>query len=147
MFIPDYFEPYELIPSRVYKNNIAMNVSLVKLWGMFDDRLLKTLHNIRKRYGKMVMNTWYWGGKSENRGWRPWNSLVGATFSQHKFGRAGDMVPTETTAEEIRQDILHDPDHPDFKYITCIEMEVDWLHIDCRNHDKNKHGILLVYSK
>ena len=142
MFIPDYFELYELLPPNIYNQYHAHPG---KLWGMFDDRLLKTLHNLRHRYGKMVMNTWYWGGVYKERGWRPWNTLTGAQFSQHKFGRAGDPIPVEISAEDIRQDILKDPFHPDFEHITCLEMNISWLHIDVRNHDKKKNGILLIY--
>jgi len=142
MFIPDYFELYELLPRIVYKDH---KDKVYKLWAMFDDRFLRTIHSLRKRYGKMIMNDWYWGGQWYERGWRPWHTLTGAMFSQHKWGRAGDLIPADYTAEEIRQDILHDPFHPDFKYITCVEMNVSWLHIDCRNRDKKKNGILLVY--
>jgi hypothetical protein len=142
MFIPDYFELYELLPPDIYSK---YHGHPQKLWGMFDDRLLKTLHNIRHRYGKMVMNTWHWGGQNKYRGWRPWNTQVGAELSQHKFGRAGDPVPVETSAEDIRLDILADPFHPDFKYITGIEMGVAWLHIDVRNWNKTKYGILKIY--
>jgi hypothetical protein len=114
---------------------------------MFDYRLVRTIHNLRLRYGKMVMNDWYWGGKWKERGWRPWGSLTGAMFSQHKFGRAADMIPVETTVDQIRKDILDTPYHPDFKYITCIEMNVTWLHIDIRNYNKRQDGVLLVYPK
>lgn len=142
MFIPDYFELYELVPETIYQKHY---MKPRQIWGMFDDRLLKTLHNLRHRYGPMVMNTWFWKGKSTMRGWRPWNTLTGAMFSQHKFGRAGDLIPVKADVECIRQDILKDPFHPDFEFITCIEMNISWLHVDVRNHDKKHQGILLVY--
>lgn len=142
MFIPKYFELYELVPPNTYWK---YHLEPVKLWGIFDDRLLRTIERLRVRYGKMVMNTWYWGGHHKERGWRHENTLTGALFSQHKNGRAGDLVPTEVSPDQIRRDILADPWHPDFKYITCLEMNIPWLHIDLRNHNKGGSGILLVY--
>lgn len=143
MFIPDCFELYELVPKDTYYQSRYVS----RLWGLFDDRLLKTIHNLRRRYGKMAMNTWYWGGEHQYRGWRNENCPIGAKLSQHKYGRAGDLVPVFITAKEIRKDILNDPWHDDFKHISCVEMEVPWLHIDCRNRDKRANGILQVYPK
>lgn len=142
IFVPSYFELYELVPKLIYYQYFAHQQ---KLWGIFDDRVLRTIHNLRLRYGRMVMNTWYWGGRHSERGWRHFNTDTGAALSQHKFGRAADVVPHEVSAEQIRQDILADPWHPDFEYITCIEMDTSWLHADVRNHDKKSHGVLQVY--
>lgn len=144
MFIPAHFEIYELVPPNIYSR---YHTEVRKIWGMFDERILITAQNLRNRYGKMVCNDWYWDGKWKERGWRPWNTLTGAQFSQHKFGRALDLIPTNTDVEEIRRDILKDPNHPDFEHITCLEMNISWLHIDCRNYAKKYDGILLVYPK
>jgi len=124
---PKHFIIQELVPKMIYSPE-----SEYKLWWLFDSRLLFTIDALRKRYGKMVMNTWKWGGDSQYRGWRPWNISVGATMSQHKFGRGGDLIPIETPVEEIRQDIIKG-DHIDLKFITCIELNVFWLHVDVRN--------------
>ena len=142
MYVPKYFEPYEVVPESVY--DIYRQQSH-KIWTMFDDRLLITMDNIRKRYGKMVMNTYHWGGANQERGWRHEGTPTGAPLSQHKYGRAGDLIPIECSANSIRNDMLNDPLHPDFIHITCIEMGIPWLHIDTRNFDKLMHGILLVY--
>lgn len=142
MFIPAYFEIYELVTPQLY-NRYHKEVG--KLWGIFDERILKTAQNLRVRYGKMICNDWYWDGRWKERAWRPWSTLTGATFSQHKFGRALDLIPVETTADKIRHDILSEPFHPDFEYITCLEMNINWLHFDCRNYDKKHDGVLLVY--
>jgi hypothetical protein len=113
---------------------------------MFDDRLLRTMDRLRRRYGPMVANTWHWGGNSQERGWRHEATSTGAEFSQHKYGRAVDLVPLRqgVTAELIRQDILADPFGSTFEHITCIELEVSWLHIDVRNHNKISQGVLQV---
>ena len=92
----------------------------------------------------MNANTWYWGGNNQYRGWRPWDCPVGAFLSQHKFGKAIDLVPTDVHAEEIRKDIKKDQNQNEFKYLTCIEEGVGWFHGDCRNWNRTKHGILYV---
>lgn len=142
IFVPDFFELYELVPRSMYYRYAEHPH---RLWVLFDDRLLRTIHNLRERYGKMVMNTWYWGGHNHECGWRHEASDTGAALSQHKFGRAGDLMPQEVPVTQVRQDILTDPWHPDFQYITCIEMDTSWLHIDVRNRDKERYGILRVY--
>jgi len=63
-------------------------------------------------------------------------------LSQHKFGRAGDSVPLETTAERIRRKMINDPSH--YKFITCIEKDVSWLHFDCGNRDTGTNAIKIV---
>jgi hypothetical protein len=74
------------------------------------------------------------------------DSPVGASFSDHKFGRALDCHFSEISAEAVRADILADPWCPAFEFITCLEMSVNgrpisWLHFSTRNHDKQRYGI------
>ncbi len=129
-----FFKLYELVPKATYE--LLKNRPWV-IWQLFDERILYSADRIRKRYGKMLANTWYWGGGHQYRGWRPHDCDVGAVYSQHKFGRAIDLEPIEVTAEEIRQDIKKGEN---FRYITCIEENVSWLHIDVRNYK----GLLIV---
>jgi len=137
-YIPKFFQPYELVPKETYER---FENSLYRIWWMFDSRVLFTADVIRQRYGKMVANTWFWGGIHQFRGWRPGDCGVGAEFSQHKNGRALDLIPIETTAKKIREDIKKGDDLL-LKYITCIEEGefINWLHFDCRNHK----GLLIV---
>lgn len=144
MFIPDGFELYELLPKAFYQSYYSPD-NAMKLWNIFDYRLKYTIHHLRKLYGTMVMNDWIWGGVNQYRGWRPTDCICGARFSQHKYGRAGDLKPTKVSVHKVREDILSNPFSIEFKYITCVEMDVTWLHVDVRDHDKKKHGILKVY--
>ena len=134
---PDYFTLRELVPEAIYGN-----VRLYILWNVFDHRILVTADRLRKRYGKLLANTWPWGGGSQYRGYRPQGCSVGSVYSQHRFGRALDLVPLNVTAEEIRQDILNWSERLEFEYITAIELGTAWLHIDCRSHLKAVHGVL-----
>ena len=135
----NWFKIYELVPRDTY----ALYPEY-RLWWLFDRNIIITANRIRERYGKMLANTWWWNGKHQYRGWRPWDCPVGAELSQHKFGRALDLEPVEVTAEEIREDILKDPWDDDFKLITCIELKVSWLHYDTRNWEKELKGILQI---
>lgn len=136
---PEYFQLYEWLPKSFYNRHKELGN---KLWLMFDYRILWTQDQLRKRYGRCIMNTWYWGGHNQYRGWRPWNCHIGAQFSQHKFARAADSMFTIPT-EEIRQDILANEFDSDFQYISVIEDNVPWLHIDCRNLEFSD-GIILI---
>lgn len=141
IYKPEGFALYELLPRSFHEKYKSYED---KLWLMFDYRMLWTLSQLRKRYGTTIMNTWWWMGKHQYRGWRPWNCEVGAMLSQHKFGRAADCVFKRVTAEEVREDIKAQPDHPDFHYITCLEEDTNWLHFDCRDWLREEHGILIV---
>lgn len=141
-YVPKYFQPYELVPRETYKLLVRLG-KLDQVWWLFDPRTLRVGDRIRERYGKMVANTWWWGGRHHYRGWRPPGCKIGTTRSQHRFGRAEDLVPIEVTVEEIWDDIEKGND---FGGITCIEKsgptkKVTWLHHDERNY----LGLLIVY--
>jgi len=133
-YIPKFFKPYELVSKEVYEE---LKDKPWIIWHLFDPRVLYSGDRIRTRYGKMIANTWYWGGSNQYRGWRLPSCGVGAKYSQHRFGRALDLVPVETTAEAIRKDIMTGEN---FHWITCIEASVPWLHFDVRNY----RGLLIV---
>jgi len=142
MYIPKYFAAHELVPPSVYD---ALNGDERRIFNLFDDRQLRTDDMLRERYGPVTINNWKWGGNFKESGLRDPRTGTGAAWSQHKFGRGTDKKFDKVTAEEIRQDILANPNNEAFQFITCIEMGVSWLHTDCRNWDKNKNGILLIY--
>ncbi len=140
MYIPEHFILQEWLPENFYFANISQYGD--RLWLIFDNRILWTHDQLRKRYGRINMNDWLWGGHNQYRGWRPFDCPIGAELSQHKFGRAGDSVFTQPT-EEIRQDIMRHQNDDEFQYIAVIEKDVNWLHIDCRNSAYNS-GIVLI---
>ena len=141
IYKPDNFILQEWLPKEFYEKNSYKGETL---WLIFDFRILWTAQQLRNIYGKANMNDWYRGGHNQYRGWRPFDCSIGAELSQHKFARAGDMDFVNESAEQIREDIKVDK-YPDaFKYITCIEDGVGWLHSDCRNWDKTNNGLLIV---
>lgn len=139
MYRPTYFILEEVLPMDYYLTNEHRED---RLWLLFDERVLVTADRLRARFGKMNCNTWTWNGSYNYRGYRPPDCTVGAELSQHKFGRALDLVPLEVTSEEIRQEIIATPNEAIYQHITAIELGITWLHFDIRNRDKAKNGLL-----
>ena len=142
-YIPTHFTWPELLPESVYRE-LELLKRLDRCALLLDERILITADRLRQRYGKLVCNTWPFGGQHQFRGYRPQDCTVGAALSQHRFGRALDLVPVQATAAEIRADIRAHPEMEAFEHITCVEDDVGWLHVDCRNHDRARRGIQFV---
>ncbi|WP_027368194.1 hypothetical protein [Desulfocurvibacter africanus] len=142
-YIPTHFTWPELLPESIYRE-LELVKRLDRCALFLDDRILITADRLRQRYGKLVCNTWFFGGQHQFRGYRPQGCGVGALLSQHRFGRALDLVPVQATAAEIRADIRAHPELEAFGHITCVEDGVGWLHVDCRNRDRAGQGILFV---
>jgi hypothetical protein len=140
---PKYFILQELVPPRLFEQ-----VRHQTLWGLLDARMLWTMDALRKIYGTLVCNTWNWGGHITLRGLRPFDTSTGAAHSDHKYGRAVDLVPVHTTAEAIRADILADErsggKNPAYQWITVVETDIPWLHLGFRNRDRASAGIQWV---
>jgi len=105
-------------------------VHWTKVW---DKRILITADRLRERYGPMLCNTYVFGGNHQFRGWRPWKCSVGATYSQHKFGRAIDLEPVQVTVNEIHADMRRrGREIPAFEYVGRVEDApgMTWLHVD-----------------
>jgi len=124
-YTPKFFCLEEFVSQDIFKNyyNIA--------WSLLDDRILYTIDKLRIFFNKkIIINNWKWGGSFQNRGLRMFDSSVGAKYSQHKFGRAIDFDVDGLNANEVREYILKRTDI--FEYITAMEININWVHIDCR---------------
>lgn len=66
-------------------------------------------------------------------GFRPFNGDTGSSLSQHKFGRALDLIPAKVHPDKIREDIINKK-YGFMKKIQAIEMDISWLHFDVRNN-------------
>lgn len=146
-YVPDHFKPHEVFPPEM---DDLFDKS--HLWTYINPMVLITMDRLRERYGTAIMNTWGLSQESQKRygihyfrGWRTRDCDIGAQLSQHKMGCAADMAFVHVSAEKIREDILTQPYDTTFDLITCIEMEVSWLHFDVRPWDKANKGILKVY--
>lgn len=130
MYKCKHFKIQELVPPKVYK------VRGEKAWELLDERGLVTLDALRDHYGTCIVNNWANGGKRKWSGLRTHESSYYSPYSQHSFGRAFDCIFPNTTAENIRKEIL--ADRTLFPFISGLELGTSWLHFDCRNTDKIK---------
>lgn len=147
-YIPEYFTLEEWFPMETGELFDVMLGDVPVLWMGIDDRVKWTADKLREIYGTAIMNTWHSSrmfnkyGYHMYRGWRPKGCTVGAKYSQHKFGCAADIVFTGVDVDTVRSDILANPFQEEFQFITFLEMNVSWLHFDCRPHDKLNQGVI-----
>ncbi len=121
---PKYFRPEEFVPPEVFKQLGEKSLLVM------DYRILKTADTLRDTFGKITINNWVFGGQRRYSGFRHATCVIGAVWSQHRFGRGIDALTEKCTPDEARKEILAHPDH--FPYITVMEDKVEWLHVDCR---------------
>jgi hypothetical protein len=124
-FRPHYFDLCELVPPDVLHDLDN------RAWSLLDIRILWTADALRRYFSSAITINDYDSGYTL-RGWRPHDSVTGAMYSQHKYGRALDMTIKGVSADDARQLIKQAPDNPAMQYITAIELYVPWLHVDCR---------------
>ena len=125
-----WFEIRELIPPDIYDKSIED-----ELWCLIDDNLKEVLDFIREHIMKapLVCNNWHLGGDRVASGYRDRNCPVGAKYSQHKEGRAADLICSKYTAEQMRQMILSR--QCELPHYIRIEDGVNWLHVDTKPRD------------
>ncbi|MGL4475418.1 MAG: hypothetical protein ACRCT7_13350 [Shewanella sp.] len=131
MYKPKHFKTQELVPEHIYKARGEKALELI------DERVLITIDTLREKLGcSITINNWMWGGN------RNWSGLRTAGFykslqayedslSQHKYGRAVDMLVKGMEASQVRQFIYDNK--KDFPYVTFVETDISWVHVDCRN--------------
>lgn len=126
-YTPRFFDIKELVDEATF-----LKFGL-RAWMFFNPVFLRSLDRLRHHFDSPVtVNNWAYGGEFSQRGLRV-NTSVGAEYSQHRFGNAGDYDIEGYPAEEVRQEILNKKDNHNFELITCIETGINWNHHDCRN--------------
>lgn len=125
MYTTKHFKLEELVSKSVFQR------FGLQAWQFLDEFMLRTLDQLWDKFGTCTINDWVFGGKMDSCGFRTSDDSTGATFSQHKHGRAADCHFKNHTADEVRQYVLSHP--TEFPYITAIETGVSWFHFDTRN--------------
>ncbi len=112
---------------------------------LFNENALRTLLELRQLFGtSMTVNNWKWRGDWQFRGFRPWSWYKKQSYSQHAFGNAFDFDVKGLTAEEARQKIIGWKKEGKLQYLTCMELDVNWVHIDCRISNRlDENGLFL----
>lgn len=145
-YIPKYFELYELLPPELYTYDMMVSeAARARGFEMLDEKLLITIDIIRGDIVKapLICNTWYQDGNRKYSGLRPADCAVGAPKSQHKLGKAVDLLCNKYTAEEMRQ-MIRDNEHL-LPYPIRIEDGVNWLHIDTKERSRGPHCDEKIY--
>jgi len=137
---PKYFKIYELIDPELYR------IYGEKAWRFFDPRILYSIDQIRKFFKrKVTINNWYWNGNFQWRGLRTFHYKLFYFSSMHNFGRGLDFDVEGYTAEQVRRILRANQNRKEFRYISYVEDNVNWVHIDCRN--SNKKGMYFFRVK
>ena len=125
LYAPRHYRMEEFVPPEV--SAALGNRALL----VMDYRILKTADAVREFFNRpVVINNWKFTGDRTQAGFRLHTCRVGAAYSQHRFGRALDMIIEKVSADEARRQVINNRNH--FPYVTAIEDKVGWLHVDCR---------------
>ena len=137
---PKHFKLAELVDPR-FLDLKTFTPGSENVWRLLDTRLMILLDDLRDRYGPLTINNWAGGGNFKESGLRWWETSTGATWSDHKFGRAADIRSAYVAAEEILEDIKTAKyTHP---LLSVVESDTPtWVHVGVANH--NSGGILWV---
>jgi len=135
MYVPRHFKAFELVDPITYAKFGEGALQL------FNPLALQALDTMRDYFKvPITVNNWKTGGPFKWRGLRTVDCLEGAKWSQHRLGGAFDCDVRGKTADEARSEIIY---NKGFKIITCLEADVNWVHLDVRNID-TRNGILIV---
>lgn len=134
MYKPKNFIVKEFVPEAIYKNRGESAIELM------DNRIVNAVDLLRENLRVLghdngfTVNNWHLGGDRQYCGLRTPESRDYSPTSQHTFGRAIDVV-TKTPLKVIHRHIIENPYI--YSGIKFIEIDIGWLHIDCR---KNADG-------
>lgn len=130
-YIPKHFKAHEFVPPSIFNKRGDKSFELI------DSRILMTMDKLREMLGRPItVNNYYWGGSRSQSGLRTLDfygstSKYESSLSQHKYGRAVDFLVKGMSAVDVRKFIVDNKEH--FPYITFMETDISWVHIDCRN--------------
>lgn len=118
------------VPKDIYDRFASKSIWFI------DDRIISLYLYLEKHFNKdILVNNWHTGGAFQNRGYRVPSSKIGASLSQHKFGRAIDINIEGIESHELYDAIIKDWSSyamlgaTTLEDITCTRT---WVHLDCR---------------
>lgn len=122
-----HFRLEELVPKELFKKYGE------KCWDFLDPRLLESIDIIKERFpeGTITINNWVWNGDRNWSGIRTSDSPYYSQSSMHSWGKAVDMIFSKYDPDEVRKDIIDNPDI--YPHIKGLELDISWVHIDVRN--------------
>ena len=134
MYQCKHFAIHELVSKALYES-FGMHTDL--LWSLLDEDLLRGIDWLRERYGSATINNYGFSshGNFEWSGLRTVDCPVYSKGSMHSVGMGADLKFTNTSSEDIRQDLKSIGNVP---WITRVEDKVDWLHVDVKPTGKSE---------
>jgi len=142
VYKPNHYGIYELVPPEIYSVYGESSLWWVDarqawtadaIWERFNSASKLERWPVSGEKRRIWINNWRWGGPRKYSGFRPPDCSEGSPLSQHRCSRATDMIIEGITAEEVREDIRTHLSVSAYQFITAVELDVDWLHTDCRN--------------
>ena len=109
--------------------------------------IIAVAQHLRTKFGRIDINTWYWGWSSQYRGFRPQDCPIGAKRSAHKSGLALDLIFKDTTPIEVQKYIkANQKEFYDLglRRIESALITKTWLHIDCK--DVGKKDTIYIFN-
>ncbi len=126
-----HFTVQEFVPRHIYQRRGDKAIELM------DYRIVKSIDDLRANLktagydSPLTINNWIWGGDRQFCGLRTPTSKDYSETSQHTFGRAIDAV-SKTSVAAMHHHIL--TKRHLYPHINFIEIDINWLHIDCRDN-------------
>jgi hypothetical protein len=126
---------------RITENFIDLEVLPVELhgknWQIFiDKRIVEVAQRLRNQFGNITINDVYIGGGYNLSGFRPFDTKIGAKYSQHKFGRALDLkfLDQIEPSSVFAYILAHEKEFMNLGLTTIEDTSFtpSWLHIDAR---------------
>ena len=141
-YIPKWFQLYELMPPELYTYDMMVSEEAREraFAAFFDEKLLITIDVVREIIGlPLICNTWFQDGNRKNCGYRSKTCSVGVKNSQHKLGKAVDLICHKMSAEEMRQRIKENEDKLPYPIRIEDGENITWLHIDTKEFNKSQN--------
>lgn len=136
--ISDHFHVHEVFPRE-----LCQSYSQQYLRRLIDERLPAVIDAVRELVDESCfMNNWFWNGSIQQRGFRAANAyyinrqgqrVYFGKHSQHKFGRAADIVPKTMLIPALQQMIIEQAAFFHKLGLRRLEDPADaptWLHLD-----------------
>jgi len=135
MYKCKHFKIFELVDPVIYRANGE------NAFAFFTEEIKQSIDGVREFFDRpTTVNNWIWGGQFQWRGLRSHLCKEGALKSQHRIVEerlcnAIDFDVEGLTAEQVRREILNNQNIPSLRFITRMEKDVNWVHIDCKPLD------------
>lgn len=123
-----YFKIYELVDEYTYEQRKS------KAWELIDRLDIKLLDTFRRKFGKIVINDWYWGGNFNWSGLQTLHCTKYSEYSMNRFSKGWDLKFMDTRPMDVRKHIRENKDWWIKQGLTCVSINTkSYLHIDRRN--------------